>query len=162
MDLLQFLFDALRPFVIFVAFLACSSCNEEPTPTTLPTIRLEVQGESTTEVLTVELATTPAQRAQGLMYRQAMAEDAGMLFIFPNDSRGGFWMKNTYIPLTIAYIAADGEILELKDGKPLDLTPLTPASAYRYVLEVNQGWFERHGLGAGDRLVIPEDLPAAR
>jgi uncharacterized membrane protein (UPF0127 family) len=64
-------------------------------------------------------------------------------------------MRNTYIPLDIAYLAADGTVLEIVHGVPLDETILTPQQPYRYVLEVNGGWFERHGLGVGAKVSIP-------
>lgn len=118
------------------------------------------QGEASATV-TVELARTVSERQQGLMFRQELAEDAGMLFLHPEDVRSGFWMKNTYVPLDIAYISSGGEVLEVHHGKPLDETVLQPKAPYRYVLEVNHGWFERHGLGPGARVELPAGLPAA-
>lgn len=107
-----------------------------------------------------EVASTSAQRQQGLMFREEMPEDRGMLFLFTSDSRGGFWMKNTILPLTIAYIGVDGTVQELREGVPYDdKTILTPAAPYRYVLEVNKGWFERHNLGVGSKVELPPGLP---
>jgi uncharacterized membrane protein (UPF0127 family) len=93
------------------------------------------------------------------MYRRTLDPDRGMLFIFPADSRTGFWMRNTYIPLDIAYISSDLVVLEIRQGVPLDETVLTPSAPFRYVLEVNHGWFEAHGLGVGARVILPDDLP---
>ncbi|MDO8612612.1 MAG: DUF192 domain-containing protein [Dehalococcoidia bacterium] len=107
--------------------------------------------------LTVELAVTPGERSRGLMFRESLAEERGMLFVFAQETKAGFWMKNTKIPLSIAFIASDGLILETQDMEPLSEELHTPARAYRYALEVNQGWFERHGLGLGDRVEIPAD-----
>lgn len=118
------------------------------------------QGGKTASVR-IEVAATSSERQQGLMLRQEMAEDAGMLFLFPRDVRVGFWMRNTYLPLDIAYISADGAVLEIRAAKPLDETVLTPAKPYRYVLEVNQGWLERHGLGVGAQVELPAGLPTA-
>ncbi|MGH2608377.1 MAG: DUF192 domain-containing protein, partial [Tepidiformaceae bacterium] len=117
--------------------------------------------EGVSESLTVELATTPAERARGLMFRQVMAEDHGMLFLFPQvQGEGhGFWMRNTYIPLTIAYLDEDGTVLVLMDGTPLDETILRPNVPYYAVLEVNQGWFQRHNLAVGSVVELPDDLP---
>jgi uncharacterized protein len=96
------------------------------------------------------------------MERESMPENHGMLFLFPEDVRIGFWMKNTPLPLTIAYISSTGEVLELKDGQPFDETILTPARPYRHTLEVNQGWFERNGFGVGDQVTLPANLPPAQ
>lgn len=141
------------PFVFVIFIVACARDAEGPAR---PVITIE-QGEARATV-TVELAVTPGQRAQGLMYRRALDPDAGMLFIFPSDSRSGFWMRNTYIPLDIAYISADFVVLEVRRGTPLDETVLSPSHPYRYVLEVNAGWFEAHGLGPGARVIFPPGL----
>lgn len=110
--------------------------------------------------LTVEVARTAEERARGLMFREELAEDAGMLFVYESDSAASFWMKDTLIPLSIAFIAADGTILEVQDMEPLSEERHRPAQPYRYALEVNRGWFEGHGLGAGDRVEIPDSAGA--
>ena len=104
---------------------------------------------------------TETQREHGLMARQSLADDAGMLFIFPGETMGGFWMKNTLIALDIAYLDGGGRVLEIKHGKPLDETVLSPKQPYRYTLEVAGGWFERHQMGPGAMLSLPADLPKA-
>jgi uncharacterized membrane protein (UPF0127 family) len=83
-----------------------------------------------------------------------------MLFVFGQDTNAGFWMKNTKIPLSIAFIDREGTIMETQDMEPLAAKTHTPAQAYRYALEVNRGWFVRHGLGAGDRVEIPAEAKA--
>lgn len=118
------------------------------------------QGGVSTEVR-VEVAATLEERQRGLMFRKELAEDAGMLFLFGREVQTGFWMRNTYVPLDIAYIGADRRVIEIKQGKPLDETPLTPGEKYAYVLEVNAGWFERHGMGPGAVVAMPEGLPPA-
>ncbi len=118
-------------------------------------------GQSSTKVK-VEIASTEKQREQGLMLRQSMHDDAGMLFLFPADTTVGFWMRNTYLPLDIAYIDASGKVLEVRKAQPLDETALTPKGPYRYTLEVNQGWFERHGFGPGSTVTLPKHLPKAQ
>ena len=156
--------SALFNFVLVLAFLACDGGSEAAPAPELPPETFEVrvtQGDSEASV-TVEIAATSGQRQQGLMHRKEMDEDAGMLFLFPSDLRGGFWMRNTYIPLDIAYIGADGKVQEIRAAKPLDDTNLVPAQSYRYVLEVNQGWFERHALGVGAMVELPEGLPPAQ
>jgi len=141
------------PFVFVLFMVACARDAEAPSR---PVVVIE-QGSARAAV-TVELAVTPQQRAQGLMYRRALDPDAGMLFIFQADSRSGFWMRNTYIPLDIAYISADLTVVDIRQGTPLDETILTPAAPYRYVLEVNRGWFAAHGLGVGARVTLPPGL----
>jgi len=121
-----------------------------------------VSDADSTRVVQVEIAATPQQRQQGLMWRQELDPDWGMLFLFPANSAGGFWMRNTYVPLDIAYIGVDGTVQEIRAAQPLDETVLTPAKAYRYVLEVNQGWFAQHGLGVGSKITLPANLPTAR
>ena len=103
----------------------------------------------------VEIANTPAEREQGLMGRTELAEDAGMLFVFSREGTGAFWMKDTLIPLSIAYIDAGGRIVDIQDMQPLDETPHPPAAPYRYALEVNQGFFAQRGIEVGNALEKP-------
>ncbi|MDQ7843720.1 MAG: DUF192 domain-containing protein [Armatimonadota bacterium] len=104
--------------------------------------------------LRVEVAETPAARAQGLMCRTRLDADAGMLFIFEETTRGSFWMKNTLIPLSIAFIDETWRIVEILDME-VERDPATPVAfyspkkAYRYALEVNRGFFVRHNITAG-------------
>ncbi|HEX6563489.1 MAG TPA: DUF192 domain-containing protein [Chthoniobacterales bacterium] len=110
-----------------------------------------------TETLDVELAETPQQQAKGLRFRQALAENAGMLFLFPAPQRVSFWMKDASIPLSIAFIQSDGKIIQIRPMQPYDETPVPSLSdTVAYALLVNQGWFERHGISAG---TVIEDLP---
>ncbi len=88
------------------------------------------------------------------MGRDSLDEDRGMLFVYDRDSRKSFWMKNTKIPLSIAYIAADGTIREIYDMEPLSTRIIESKYSVRYALEVNQGAFERHGIKAGDKVVF--------
>jgi uncharacterized membrane protein (UPF0127 family) len=99
-----------------------------------------------------EIASTPGQREQGLMYRKELKDGNGMLFVFDRDEMLSFWMKNTLVPLSIAYIAYDGRILEIHDMQSGDLTPVRSGRSARYALEVPQGWFDRAGIVPGDRL----------
>ncbi len=102
--------------------------------------------------LTVEIADTPETQEKGLMGRKSMTEDHGMLFVYDRDSRKSFWMKNTLIPLSIAYIAADGTIREIYDMEPLSTRIVDSRYSVRYALEVNQGAFQRHGIKEGDKV----------
>jgi len=125
---------------------------------TLPTVTITlIDGAGKRAELSVELARSAAERSRGLMFREELAEEGGMLFVYQRETRAGFWMKNTKVPLSIAFIASDGTILETQDMEPLSKKLHRPARAYRYALEVNQGWFERHGLGPADRVEIPAE-----
>jgi uncharacterized protein len=99
-----------------------------------------------------QVAQTPDQRAVGLMHRKEMPQAEGMLFVFESSSQQCFWMKNTILPLTAAFIADDGTIVNLADMKPQALDSHCSAKPVRFVLEMNQGWFAKKGLKAGSKL----------
>ncbi len=103
--------------------------------------------------LTVEIAERPRERSLGLMYRKSLPENMGMLFIYKRPAVMNFWMKNTYIPLSIAYIDTNGYIIAILKMEPLNTEKIytSPAPAV-WALEVNQGWFERNGVKVGDRV----------
>ncbi len=104
----------------------------------------------------VEIAETPDERARGLMHRDSLPDDHGMLFVFDRDQQLSFWMKDTSIPLSIAYIARDGTIREIYDMEPFSLEPVRSTRSVRYALEVNHGAFEQAGIDIGDRVDISE------
>ena len=99
-----------------------------------------------------QLAVSPEQHAVGLMFRKEMPQHEGMLFIFQNSSQQCFWMKNTILALTAAFIADDGTIVNLEDMKPQTLDSHCSKRPVRFVLEMNQGWFAKKGLKAGAKL----------
>ena len=98
----------------------------------------------------VEVARTPGERAKGLMDRKQLGKDDGMLFIFETEATHGFWMKNTLIPLSIAFVDRDGKIVAISDMKPLTLDSHDPPRPVLYALEMNKGWFADHGVKVGD------------
>jgi len=100
--------------------------------------------------LEVDIVATPEQRKYGLMFRDKLPENSGMIFLFPTNVTGGFWMKDTKIPLSIAFINSEGEILKIMDMEPYSLKSHDPGVPYRQALEVNQGWFSRHEVKKGD------------
>lgn len=102
--------------------------------------------------IVAELALTPQQHATGLMHRTSMGTHEGMLFIFDRPGTQCFWMKNTLIPLSIAFIADDGTIVNVDEMKPQTLESHCSAKPVRHVLEMNAGWFKKRGLGAGSKL----------
>lgn len=103
-----------------------------------------------TNELETEVAVTMQQLATGMMYRTNLAENAAMIFVFPQPHQTSFYMRNTLLPLSGAYVDPDGVILEIHDLKPKDETPvLADTDQVQYVLEVNQGWFGRHNVATG-------------
>jgi len=102
--------------------------------------------------LQVQVAATPEQQATGLMFRTDMPAHEGMLFVFPTASQQCFWMKNTLIPLTAAFVADDGTIINLEDMQPQTTQSHCSSKPVRFVLEMNQGWFVKKGLKAGGKL----------
>jgi uncharacterized membrane protein (UPF0127 family) len=99
-----------------------------------------------------QVAVTPEQQAIGLMFRKSMPVHEGMLFVFDHPSRQCFWMKNTLLPLTAAFVDDDGVIANLADMQPLTTTTHCSSRPVRFVLEMNQGWFAKRGIKAGFRL----------
>lgn len=113
------------------------------------------------ETLDAELALSIKEISTGLMYRKEMDENRGMLFVYPYVSDVAFYMKNTYIPLSVAYIDPEGVIQEIYDMEPLNEESVPSKSDnIRYILEVNQGWFARHGIEPGTLITSEKgDLP---
>ncbi len=99
-----------------------------------------------------QVAATPVQRQIGLMHRREMPLHEGMLFVFEQPATQCFWMRNTLIPLTAAFVADDGRIVNLADMQPLSEQSHCSTEPVRYVLEMNQGWFAKRRIGAGFRL----------
>jgi len=98
-----------------------------------------------------EVVSRPEDRALGLMFRRSLAPDSGMLFVFDADDFQRFWMKNTLIPLSIAYITRDSLITDILEMAPLDTTtPYISSKPVRYALEMNSGWFQSKGIKPGD------------
>ncbi len=116
-----------------------------PQPT-LPTVKLHVGSLE----ITAEIARTGKQIETGMMWRTNMHEMSGMIFVFPDAGPRSFWMKNCPLPLSCAYIDSEGAILELHDMKPFDESSIPSRSdRVQYVLEMNRGWFDRHGVRPG-------------
>jgi len=120
----------------------------EPLPP-LRTVRLRVGSHE----VEAEVAIGPREQATGLMFRKSMEPERGMLFVFEQRRRAAFYMKNTTIPLSVAYLDTDGIVRELHDLEPLDERPVASATSdIRFVLEMNRGWFAAKGLGPGVRV----------
>ena len=112
-------------------------------------------------VIRAELANTPESRMQGLMFRKTLGTSDGMLFVFDEPERQCMWMRNTYVPLSVAFIDAKGAILNVEDMEPLTENSHCALGPARFALEMNKGWFASRGLKAGTRIGgIEKALPA--
>ena len=114
----------------------------------LPTVALTINGHK----VTAEIAATPGERATGLMNRFSLRPDNGMLFIFERPEPLSFWMKNTFIPLSIAFLDTDGRILNIEDMAPQTETTHWSKGPALYALEMRKGWFMERGVKPGDRV----------
>jgi uncharacterized protein len=126
--------------------------------TLLPEITLSIKGHR----LTAEVAANDDTRTIGLMHRRIMPENRGMLFVFAYAQPQSFWMMNTYLPLSIAFIDERGVIVNIDDMKPLTTDPHPSAKPAKFALEMNQGWFAKRGIKAGARVDGLKDAPAAQ
>lgn len=152
--------------VLVVSAGACSrpERSEAPSPSGLPTGTLNVRTRAGEVPLKVEIAETPQARAVGLMGRPRLAADAGMVFLFEAPTDGAFWMKDTLIPLSIAFWDARGVIVKVLDMQPCreDPCPLYhPGVTYIGALEVNRGFLKANGIGPGDLVRLSMDADAA-
>ncbi len=102
-----------------------------------------------------QVARTDDEHATGLMFRKAMPQHEGMLFVFEEQTKQCFWMKNTLLPLSAAFVADDGTVVNVEEMRPQTLDSHCSAKPVRYVLEMNQGWFARKGIKPGARLAGP-------
>ncbi len=128
-----------------------TACSPEAAPDSARP-RVTVEGAHGAAAVEVEVARTPEQHQRGLMNRSRLGPDAGMLFVFAESDRHGFWMKNTLIPLDMIFIGDDGRVAAVVERKPLGLEVSDGGVASRYVLEVNGGWAASHGVKVGDRV----------
>jgi uncharacterized membrane protein (UPF0127 family) len=145
--------------ILLLALIGARGCDQattEPAPQSLPTIQLTLGNRQ----ITVETATQDSTREIGLMYRDSMPADHGMIFAFPDEQPRMFWMKNTRIPLDIIYLDHTGKIVSIRSMKPFDLTSIESGDAAKYAIELNPGVPADAGLKVGDVIHIPQDLQA--
>jgi uncharacterized membrane protein (UPF0127 family) len=138
--------------LIFILCFIFAACFSQKLP--VQDISIEREGIEVALVM-AEIARTPEERNKGLMFRKSLPEGEGMFFIFERDDILSFWMKNTSIPLSIAFIAYDGRIIDIKDMYPHDENSVHSSRSARFALEVPQGWFSRAGVQSGDVVKIP-------
>lgn len=158
-------------YIALLAFLAAgcggetSSTDSKPADTGAQTtvaasqlkpMTIDASGGEQVKVR-IEVADDEAEREKGLMDRTSLGKNRGMLFVFPDEEVRSFWMRNTLIPLSIAYIDSEKRIIDLQDMKALDDQPphYTSAKPAQYALEVNKGFFDEHGVKVGDKVELP-------
>jgi uncharacterized membrane protein (UPF0127 family) len=142
---------ARRRLLAGLLLACCLPAGAQEGPQTLPTIRLNAGIHN----IQAMVAQTPDQRATGLMFRSTMASNEGMLFVFEAPAKQCFWMKNTLLPLSAAFVSDNGTIVNIEDMKPHALDSHCSAQPVRYVLEMNQGWFAKRGIKPGAKLSGP-------
>ena len=108
--------------------------------------------------ISAEVARTDSEREHGLMDRARLGLAEGMLFVFDRDQHLEFWMKDTPLPLSIAFLSEEGRILEIRDMQPFDLRTIRSRFYARYALEMNQGAFQKLGINVGDMVTFPQDF----
>jgi uncharacterized membrane protein (UPF0127 family) len=140
--------------VVLAATLAAAvfaaAAQQEP-QINLPRVKLSAGMHQ----IDAQVARTPGERATGLMFRREMPQHEGMLFVFEQPTQQCFWMKNTLLPLSAAFVADDGRIVNVEDMKPQTEDPHCSKEPVRFVLEMNQGWFAKRGLKPGMKLAGP-------
>ncbi len=148
--------------VVFIAFATLTACGGSSAPaatiTPGPSVSISFGGGAN---LQVEIADTSAERAVGLMHRTSLGDDSGMLFAFPSDTEATFYMKDTLVPLTVAFVKADGTIVHFEDMEPQTETRHHSSEPYRYAIEANLGWFAAHGVAVGGNVTVPAGIVAS-
>jgi hypothetical protein len=140
--------------VLILAWLGTAANAQQQ----MPEMALTINGHK----LTAEVAYTDPQRMQGLMYRRILPEDHGMLFVFAETARHAMWMKNTYIPLSVAFIDEQGVIINIENMQPQTEDTHPAAKPAKYALEVNLGWFGKHGVKPGSKIEGIDHAPPSR
>ena len=144
--------------IVFAALIALLAIAIPASADPLLTYPLRVGEHS----LRAEVADTPETRRRGLMFRNRLPESAGMIFIFPNEQRISMWMKNTLIPLSVAFIDSNGRITNIEQMQPGSKQTHSSSRPARFALEMNQGWFKERGIKSGDVVTGLERLPPPR
>jgi hypothetical protein len=147
---------AARSFTVLLALACftggCRNGGAAATSATLPTVLMKIGSKT----FTLEIANDAAEREKGLMRRDSMPADHGMIFVFPGEERLGFYMKNTRIPLDIIFLNADGVVVSIKQMRPYDVSTTYTDVPAKWAIELNQGQAASAGVKIGDRLTIPQ------
>jgi len=140
----------LSIFLLSWAYVPAVHCQEQGKAL----VQLTIKGKK----IRVEVARTEEEKSQGLMFRDKLAPDEGMLFIYEREDFLSFWMKNTPLPLSIAFLDQRGKIVDIQDMVPFSLQTHVSAFPAQYALEVNQGWFKQKGISIGDVVKLPANF----
>ncbi len=152
---------AIGAVVLIVAGLSIYLAVPQHEPTTLAMrlpvdpVPLVAETSSGERAFTIEIADDQSERSAGLMFRETMDDDHGMLFVFPGSAPLGFWMKNTPMPLDLIFIGQDGRVRDILPGEPFSEATISPVEPARFVLELKRGQAEKAGIKAGDFLRHP-------
>ena len=142
----------MKILFVVLSLLVCSSLAAKNVETVFGKVSVEVN----TLVVPLEYADTFELRSQGLMYRKSLCANCGMLFYYNQSKQGSMWMRNTYIPLDVAFIRKDGVITDISAMQPHDENITSSSENVLYAWEMNQGWFKRNGISVGDTVTIKE------
>jgi len=134
--------------VLLLVMLVHVARAQENSPTEFPVIRLQAG----LHIIQAEIGATPEQRARGLMFRKSLGTNQGMAFVFDTLGLHCMWMRNTYVPLSVAFLAEDGSIINIADMQPRTENSHCATRPARYALEMNQGWFKKRGIATGSRI----------
>lgn len=143
------------PLLFAILFPLLAGCDKAPPPV-LPTVPMKI-GDRT---FTLEVADNERDRQKGLMERDALPEDRGMIFVFPREAPLSFWMKNTRIPLDIIYVDSKGKVVSIKQMKPYDRNSTPSDAPAMFAIELNRGTAEKLKLQPGATLILPNGLSA--
>ena len=141
--------------ILTIVIINVMACQEPDRAQQLPTVKMQIGNKT----FTLEVADDDREQETGLMFRESMPADHGMIFVFDDVEVRGFWMKNTRIPLDIIYVAPDGTIVAIKPMQPFDLRSTSSDKPAQYAIELNQGMAAASGIKPGDRLIIPPTRP---
>ena len=146
----------MKKLIALGAILFTSIAYAEMEAAKLPQITLGIGG---VHKVVAEVASIPSNRAQGLMFRQKMKDNEGMLFVYPQPHITGMWMKNTLIPLSVAFVDEKGVIINVEEMKPETLDAHMAKAPAKYSLEMASGWFKKRKLGPGTKIKGLEKVP---
>jgi uncharacterized membrane protein (UPF0127 family) len=146
----------IRPFLLPLLAMFVIGCRQQTaTPASgLPTVEMKIGARN----YQLEVAADDYSRMHGLMERDSMPEEHGMIFVFTQDTNEGFWMHNTRIPLDIVFIDSSGKVVSVNHMKPFDESITSAGGSYRYAIELNDGAAAANGVKAGDSVVIPAGI----
>ena len=144
--------------IVFFGFYKLSGCFDRTPASGLPTVKMQIGNKS----FELEVANTEDARHTGLMQRDSMPSDHGMIFTFHDERGWSFYMKNTRIPLDIIFADANGRVVSIQQMKPYDLTTISPEVPVKYAIELNKGAAAKAGAKVGDKLSIPNSAKEAK